>query len=120
MRSKYAEYPEYHTSLDNLDFVTPSGLAGGFNVVKKCLEAIEFNFHPICTQKCEPQLGKRGLYPLVAERDSGLKVRNMMNFLAYADGKLDLIEIAEKINIPIWELYRIADDMLENELIIPK
>ena len=46
MRTKYGEYDEYHTSFDTLGtVVTPRGLAGGFNLVQKCVEILENNFH---------------------------------------------------------------------------
>ena len=54
MRSKYAEYDEYHTSLDNLDVVSPEGLGGGLEVVKKCLLVIENNIKPKSNFICEP------------------------------------------------------------------
>jgi aminopeptidase-like protein len=56
------------------------------------------------TVLCEPQLGKRGLYPTISTKDSSAIVRNMMNFLAYCDGSLTNLEIAEKINVPLWNL----------------
>lgn len=95
MRSKYGEYPEYHTSLDNLNFVTPTGLQGGFEALQKTLTLIENNAYYRAIYPCEPQLGKRGLYPTISKKNSGNEVRNIMNLLAYADGTKDLIEIAD-------------------------
>jgi len=121
MRSKYGEYPEYHTSLDNLDFVTADGLFGGYSVVKKCILALENNEVLKCTVLCEPQLGKRGLYPTLSEKGSGTSVRTMMNLIAYCDGKNTLLDIAEKINAPIWDLYPLVSKLkAENILEIKK
>ena len=53
---------------------------------------------------CEPQLGKRGLYPTISTKDSGNEVRDMMNFLAYCDGKYSALQIAEIIDCPLWKL----------------
>jgi aminopeptidase-like protein len=105
MRSKYHTYPEYHTSLDNLEFVTPSGLFGGFSVVKKVIESIECNMIYKSTYLCEPQLGKRGLYPNLGGADTYKKVQDRMNVLAYADGVLDLLSIADKLGVSIWDLH---------------
>ena len=59
MRTKYLEYPEYHTSLDNLKkVVTPKGLNGGFNILKEILIVLEQNIIPKYTILCEPQLSK--------------------------------------------------------------
>jgi aminopeptidase-like protein len=104
MRSKYGEYPEYHTSLDNLDFVTPTGLAGAFEALQRCLECLEQNETLKVTVLCEPHLGSRGLYPTVSTRDSGKLVANMMHLLAYCDGAHDLLAIADMIDVPLWEL----------------
>ena len=117
MRSKYGEYPEYHTSLDDLSFISSEGLHGGFNALMRALEAIEFNCFPKATVLGEPQLGKRGLYPLTSTKESTDAVRSMMDLLTYSDGAMDLIEIAEKIGVPIWELYEIVNSLVAHGLL---
>jgi len=104
MRTKYGRYPEYHTSLDDLSLVTPTGLFGGYEVLAKAIECLEMDELLSSTVLCEPQLGKRGLYPTISTKSSGSQVRDMMNFLAYCDGSSSSLEIAEKINTPLWEL----------------
>jgi len=117
MRTKYGQYPEYHTSLDNLKIVTPAGLSGGYKLLKTCIESIENNEKLAVTVLCEPQLGKRGLYPTLSTKIREKIVEDMMNLIAYCDGKNDLIEIAEIINVPIWELYPIIAKLKENLLL---
>jgi len=119
LRTKYGEYPEYHTSLDNLiDVVTPAGLEGGYNALKLALEAIERNCHPRMTVLCEPQLGKRGLYPTLSTKTSGNEVRLMMNLITWSDGQHSLLEIADKCGVPVWELYPILDRLKEHKLLV--
>lgn len=117
MRSKYGDYPEYHTSLDNLEIVTAKGLYGSFSVIKDCIQALEKNETYKVKCNCEPQLGKRGLYPTLSTKESGNTVRNMMNFIAYADGTNDLIDISNIINVPVWDLYEVAETLFQNDLV---
>ena len=107
MRTRYQSYPEYHTSLDDLSLVTPSGLEGGYTVVRKVLELLEGNRVYRAVHPCEPQLGKRGLYPTLSTRGAGNTVRAMTNLLAYADGTRDLVDIAALTGIS-------AEEALEN------
>lgn len=117
MRSKYGEYPEYHTSLDDLSLISQSGLNGGLNALIKSLEAIENNCFPKALVLGEPQLGKRGLYPETSTKESTDAVRSMMDLLAYSDGTIDLVEIAETINVPVWELYKIVKNLVRHGLL---
>lgn len=117
MRSKYECYPEYHTSLDDLDLVTPSGLLGGYKVLRQSIECIEANEIVFKTVLCEPQLGKRGLYPTISDKNTILEVEDMMNFLAYCDGISTNLEIAEKINVPLWDLQNIINNLKSADLL---
>jgi aminopeptidase-like protein len=116
-RSKYGTYPEYHTSLDNLDVVTEEGLLGGYELVKDCINVIENNRVFRVTCYGEPQLGKRGLYPNLSTKKSGASVETMMDFIAYADGNNDLLKISKIIHKPVWEIVPIAEKLLEAGLL---
>ena len=117
MRTKYGSFPEYHTSLDNLEFISPDGLQGGFDVLKKCLECIEINTTYKSTVLCEPQLGKRGLYPTISRVEKNLDVKNTIDLLAYSDGKRTLLEIADIIKLPIWKLSPIINILKKKNLL---
>ena len=108
MRTRYNSYAEYHTSLDDLNLVTASGLQGGFDALRKTIELIEANYVYQVTTPCEPQLGKRGLYPTLSTRGAGFAVRAMTNVLAYADGTRDLIALADHIDISADEAVETA------------
>ena len=118
MRTKYGHYKVYHTSKDDLSFISPKGLEGGYEMVKKVLEALENNHVYKTTVLCEPQLGKRGLYPTQYFRFPGEYVFMMRNVIAYSNGKRTLLEIAQKINKPIWELYGVVDRLKEENILI--
>ncbi len=111
MRTRYNSYPEYHTSLDDLNLVTPSGLEGGFDALRKTIELIERNHVYQVTAPCEPQLGKRGLYPTLSTRGAGFLVRSMTNMLAYADGTRDLVDLAGHIGVSADEAVETAQKL---------
>jgi aminopeptidase-like protein len=118
MRTKYGKYPEYHTSLDNLDnVVTPKGLNGGYFAIRKAIEAIERNKKYKTFVLCEPYMSKRGLYPTLSTKETAKEVSLMMNFISYCDGENSLLEIAENLNVPIWDLYDIVDKLCSQSLI---
>ena len=96
-RSKYAEFIEYHTSEDDFDLVTQKGLEGAFNVMRSIIDAFELGLYPENTVLGEPQLGKRGLYPTLSKKDQYAGIRTRMDFLAYADGKTDVFDIAKTL-----------------------
>jgi aminopeptidase-like protein len=119
MRSKFGEYPEYHTSLDDLEtVVTPSGLGGGFAALQRAITVLEEDFIPRVTTLGEPQLGKRGLYPNVSVKGSADGVRVMMNMISYCDGTRSLLEIADVIGRPFWELSGLMGPLLKEGLIV--
>jgi aminopeptidase-like protein len=118
LRTKYGEFPEYHTSLDNLnDVVTPKGLNGGYWALRRALELIDKNRIYITKNLCEPQMSKRGLYPSLSIKISSEKKKIMMNFLSYCDGEHSLLDIAEKINRPSWDLYELVEELISHDLI---
>jgi aminopeptidase-like protein len=118
MRTKYESYPEYHTSLDNLDVVTEKGLAGGYAVMRQCLEALEENFVYATEILCEPQMGRRGLYSTLGTvGNSTGYVTDMMNLLAYMDGRTPLLDIAETIGLNIFQCAEMAKTLIEKRII---
>jgi len=117
MRSKYGEYDEYHTSLDDLSFISSAGLGGSYIVYKTVIDVLERNYRYVTTTLCEPQLGKRNMYPNTSTKITKSLVKDMMNFLTYCDGNSDLVDIANIINVPVWKLFEIVKDFESAKLI---
>ena len=137
MRSKYNTYKQYHTSKDNFDFVTASGLKKSFDihkyVLKKLLimdeEKIDLgkikNYqinknYPISVFRCEPNLGKRGLYHLVgtpSNQNLEKKILNILDFLQYADGSNNISQISKLINLGLKNTNNLYYFLKEKKLI---
>ena len=66
---------------------------------------------------CEPQMSKRGLYPTLSTKGRDKKVRLMMDLISLCDGQTPLLEIAEYLNLPIWELYDVVDELKDHRII---
>ena len=119
-RSKYQNFPEYHTSADNMSLISPEGLAGAYEVMVKVVNALENNGYYQMVCKCEPQLGKRGLYPTISRKGSNYSVRTMQHFIAYADGRNDLIGISNILGTHVDELIPIKNKLMEHQLLTIK
>lgn len=119
MKTMYGKYPEYHTSGDNKDFISFDSMEKAVYKYLDIIELIERNERYINTiPYCEPQLGKRGLYPtLGSQKITENFVSGMMWILNLADGENDLIEISQKSGIKVKELYPIIDKLLESKIL---
>jgi aminopeptidase-like protein len=119
MRTPHEAYPEYHTSADNLDLVRPEALADSLAVVLRILGILEddrtyLNLNP----KCEPQLGKRGLYrSMGGGRDAGFDETAMLWVLNLSDGRHRLLEIAERSGYAFEVVRRAAGVLVEHGLL---
>jgi len=116
-RTKYGEYPEYHTSLDNFNLVTLKGCVGGFNVARKSIEILLERIYPTFKIMCEPQMGKRGLYPTLSTKDRTKENKSYRNFLQYADGTNSLEKISNLIKLDLNSVKKIYSILLKNNLI---
>lgn len=120
-RSMYQRYAEYHTSLDNKDFISFDAMAQTVETYFGFVKAMELNdIYRNTIPYGEPQLGKRGLYPSsVNPTDARDKIHNRMHLLSFADGNTDLIDIAELRNCDI-SLFSEDIRILESEGILVK
>lgn len=118
-RSSHGQYPEYHTSADNLDLVRPESLKESFETYLDVIDVLEnnrtyLNLNP----KCEPQLGKRGLYSDVgATAGAKLKEMALLWVLNLSDGEHDLLQIAERSGEPFLEIRNAAEALLRCNLL---
>jgi len=121
MRSKYGRYPEYHTSLDDLAVISPGGLLGALEALKKCMQVLEGNRRWKTTVLGEPRLGPRGLYPTTNTKHGGYEadLTLLMNVLAYCDGEHDLVALAERIGASALECLEVISRLEQEHLLEP-
>lgn len=118
-RSSHGQYPEYHTSADNLDLVSPENLRESFETYLDVIDVLEnnrtyLNLNP----KCEPQLGKRGLYGNVgATSEAKLKEMALLWVLNLSDGEHDLLQIAERSGESFAEIRNAAEALRQSGLL---
>lgn len=118
-RTPFDQYPEYHTSADNLEFVQPASLADSFNTYLAVIDILEKNKKYLNTNPmCEPQLGKRGLYRAFG----GWKEKNeyemaMFWILNNSDGSNKLLDISEKSGIEFEIMYLTALELEKHDLL---
>lgn len=114
-RTPYGRYPQYHTSADNLDFVRPEALEGSLRTYLAVMDVLEgnrrcFNLNP----KCEPQLGRRGLYRTIGGDDAGrARELALLWVLNLSDGHYTLLDIAERSGMSFTAIREAADALIE-------
>ncbi len=119
MRTPFGQYPEYHTSADDMNFIKLDALADSLNKCKLAIEILENNrFYINQNPKCEPQLGKRGLYQAIGgeshERGNEMAMLWVLNL---SDGAHSLLDIAETADLPFVTIKNAADALLAHRLL---
>jgi aminopeptidase-like protein len=114
MRAPHGEYPEYHTSADNLDFVKPDALARSYKYCLAVFDLLEHNRTYVNQNpKCEPQLGRRGLYRAVAgQQEKQSRELVILWVLNLSDGGHSLLDIAERAAVPFEEVRGAAEALV--------
>ena len=113
MRTPHGQYPEYHSSADNLDFVKRDSLASSYG---RCLEVFELLEHNRTylnqNPKCEPQLGRRGLYRSIAgQQEKQSKELALLWVLNGSDGSQTLLDIADRASLPFEKILVAAREL---------
>ncbi len=118
-RSKYGAFPEYHTSADDLDFVSPVNLDFSYNMVARIVDLIETNWSPVSTLPfCEPQLGKRGLYEAMGGDNQRVdRQMAMLWVLNLACGNHSLLDMAERSGVRYSLIREVSDLLVRNGLL---
>ncbi|MDD3223515.1 MAG: DUF4910 domain-containing protein [Clostridium sp.] len=119
MRTPYGSFPEYHTSADNLNFIDDKSLGDTFDKYIKIIFTIEknntyLNLNP----KCEPRLGKRGLYGNLGGKGKYEHDELVLFWvLNLSDGKNSLLDISERANVDFIRVKSAADALLKAGLL---
>jgi aminopeptidase-like protein len=122
MRTPHGCFPEYHTSADNLEFVRPEYLAGSYARCREIIEILDENRTFInLNPKCEPQLGKRGLYGSIGGA-SGSRSRELalLWVLNGSGSDATLLDIAERSGLPFNAIADAARDLEQHGLLREK
>ncbi|OGD63351.1 peptidase M28 [Candidatus Beckwithbacteria bacterium RBG_13_42_9] len=119
MRTPYGRYPEYHTSADNLDLVRSKYLADSYRKYIEIIFILENNKTYInCFPKCEPQLGKRGIYRLLGSQKSQSSNQLAMFWvLNLSDGTNSLLDIAIRSALNFKQIKKAADILHRKKLL---
>ena len=117
-RSANGAYPEYHTSGDDLNLVQPQYLAESLCAAARIIQALDTNERYVNTQpKCEPQLGKRGLYRVTGGQAPSGREHALLWILNQSDGRRSLLDIAERAGMPFTVIRSAADELLQSGLL---
>lgn len=119
-RTPNGRFPEYHTSADNLTFVTPEALEDSLEKCRRIVEILEhdgayLNQNP----HCEPQLGRRGLYRATGGNELPGFEMALLWVLNLSDGRHTLLDIAERATVPFRVILKAAQALEGVGLLAP-
>jgi aminopeptidase-like protein len=119
MRTPNGSYPQYHTSADDLSLVRPSALGDSLSQLLRIIQVVEENRRYVSLNpKCEPQLGRRGLYgQLGGMKEKATLEMAMLWVLNFSDGQHDLLDIAVRAGIAFELISKAAEALREAELL---
>jgi len=119
MRTPNGQYPEYHTSADNMDFISKDALAESLCQLLQVISVLENNRRYLNQNpKCEPQLGRRGLYQQTGGMPMQPKEEEAMLWvLNYSDGEHSLIDISSRARMPFREIHKAAERLEQHQLL---
>jgi aminopeptidase-like protein len=118
MRTPNGKYPQYHTSADDLTLVTGPALAGSLFHLLRIVETLEGNYRYLnLNSKCEPQLGRRGLYRQTGGTNNSSFEEAMLWMLNLSDGDHSVLDIAERSKVDFRELAQVAEVLLQHDLL---
>lgn len=118
MRSVWGTFPEYHTSADNLEFITPQRLGESLRVCTAVVDILENNQrYRNLSPYCEPQLGKRNLYRSTGGEAIGVEINARLWVLNLSDGEHSLLDIAERSGLPFPAISDAAEVLREGGLL---
>jgi aminopeptidase-like protein len=120
-RTPHGQFPEYHTSADNLDFVRPEFVIDSLETYLKVIEVLEGNrTYRNTSPKTEPQLGKRGLYSMMGGNKNAKDAEMALLWtLNLSDGEHTLLQVAERANMPFHSIREAADRLEQVGLLVP-
>lgn len=118
-RTPYGTYPEYHTSGDDLDFISAAALAETLGTLLAIVSSLdEAVYYENLSPKGEPQLGRRGLYTAIGGRRDKLEREIAMQWvLNMSDGQHSLAAIAERADLPFDLVRDVAASLVDHDLL---
>ncbi len=119
MRTKYGEYKEYHTSGDNLDYISAKGLLGSLNILLNICEIIEKNHYCKSAFICEPFMSNKKLdYPSISKKNNYNNIKDIMNIIAYSDGKNDTINLSKILSLDFNYVHSLQKTLIDKKILI--
>ena len=121
-RSQFGQFPEYHSSADNLDFIKTIYLQESFEIYQRIIYVLENNNYWLNQNPyCEPQLGKRGLYDAIGGFSDRKKMQMaMLWILNLSDGEHSLLDIAEKSGYDFDLLVKVSELLEKKQVLVKK